>query len=44
VSISSEDDIEVDPEGFLSFPLRATVLQVTGEDLMTWLAGNLGAA
>jgi hypothetical protein len=44
VSISSEDDVEVDPEGFLSFPLRATVLQVTGENLMEWLAGNLGVA
>jgi hypothetical protein len=42
VSISSEDDVEVDPEGFLSFPLRATVLQVSGENLMEWLAANLG--
>jgi len=43
VSISSEDDVEIDPEGFLSFPLRATVLQASGEDLMTFLASNLGA-
>jgi hypothetical protein len=44
VSITSEDDVEIDPEGFLSFPLRATVLQVSGENLMEWIAGNLGAA
>ena len=44
VSISSEDDMEVDPEGFLSFPLRATVLQQSGENLIEFLAGNLGAA
>lgn len=43
VSISSEDDVEVDPEGFLSFPLRATVLQVSGSALMYWLRDNLGA-
>ena len=42
VSITSDDDMEVDPEGFLSFPLRATVLQVSGQPLMEWLAGNLG--
>jgi hypothetical protein len=41
-SISSEDDVEIDVEGFLSFPIRATVLQVTGEDLMTWIGPQLG--
>lgn len=44
VSISSEDDVEVDVEGFLAFPIRATVLQVTGSNLMTWLGPELGAA
>lgn len=44
VSISSEDDMEVDPEGFLAFPLRATVLQQSGENLIEFLAPNLGAA
>jgi hypothetical protein len=43
-SISSEDDMEVDPEGFLSFPLRATVLQVTGANLMEFIGTGLGAA
>ena len=43
VSISSEDDMEVDPEGFLSFPLRATVLQQSGENLLEFFADNLGA-
>jgi hypothetical protein len=43
VSISSDDDVEVDVEGFLSFPVRMTVLQVTGSNLMNFLAPNLGA-
>ena len=43
VSISSEDDVEIDPEGFLAFPLRATVLQVSGSNLMYFLADQLGA-
>ena len=43
VSISSDDDVEVDVEGFLAFPIRMTVLQVTGSNLMTWLGAELGA-
>lgn len=43
VSIAADDDIEVDVEGFLSLPVRCTVLGVTGENLMTWLADHLGA-
>jgi hypothetical protein len=43
VSITSDDDMEIDPEGFLSFPLRATVLQQSGQNLMDWIADNLGA-
>ena len=43
VSISSEDDVEIDPEGFLSFPLRATVLQESGQNLIDFIADNLGA-
>lgn len=43
VSIAAEDDVEVDVEGFLSLPIRATVLGVTGENLMTFLADHLGA-
>jgi hypothetical protein len=42
VSITSEDDMELDPEGFISFPLRATVLQVSGSNLMNFIADNLG--
>jgi hypothetical protein len=42
VSISSEDDVEIDVEGFLAFPVRMTVLQVTGSNLMTWLGTELG--
>lgn len=44
VSIAAEDDIEVDVEGFLSLPIRCTVLGVTGQNLMTFLADHLGAA
>lgn len=44
VEISSEDDMEVDVEGFLAFPVRMTVLQVTGSNLMTWVGPELGAA
>jgi hypothetical protein len=42
VEISSEDDMEVDVEGFLAFPVRMTVLQVTGSNLMTWIGAELG--
>jgi hypothetical protein len=42
VSIAAEDDVEVDVEGFLSLPIRCTVLGVTGESLMTFLAAHLG--
>ena len=42
VEISSEDDMEVDVEGFLAFPVRMTVLQVTGSNLMTWVGPELG--
>lgn len=44
VSIGPEDDVEVDAENFLSFPLRAGVLQVTGSNLMDFLGDDLGAA
>lgn len=43
VSISSEDDVEIDVEGFLSFPVRMTVLQVSGSNLMTFVGPELGA-
>lgn len=43
VSVAAEDDVEVDVEGFLSFPVRCTVEQVTGSNLMTFLGDNLGA-
>lgn len=42
VSIAADDDMQVDVEGFLSFPIRCTVLGVTGQPLMSWLADNLG--
>lgn len=43
VSISSDDDVEIDVENFLTFPIKMTVLQVTGSNLMTWIAPELGA-
>lgn len=43
VSIAAEDDIEIDTENFLAFPIRATVLQVSGSNLMTFFGAELGA-
>jgi hypothetical protein len=43
VSIASDDDMAVDPENLLAFPLRATVLQQTGSNLMNFIADQLGA-
>lgn len=43
VSIGSDDDISIDVENFLAFPVRAQVLQVTGSNLMEWYAAGLGA-
>ena len=42
VSVAAEDDVEVDVEGFLAFPVRATVLGVTGSNLMTFFGSELG--
>ena len=42
VSVAAEDDIEMDVEGFVSLPVRFTVLGVSGENLMTFLADHLG--
>lgn len=41
-SVSSDDDVEVDVENFLAFPVRATVLGVTGNPLMRWYNAKLG--
>lgn len=41
VSIRSDDDVEVDVEGFLAFPLRATILQVTGSNLMDFIGDSV---
>ncbi|MDN5930418.1 MAG: hypothetical protein L0I24_05045 [Pseudonocardia sp.] len=42
VSIGADDDVEVDVENFLAFPVRATVLQVSGSNLMTFFGTGLG--
>lgn len=42
VSIAADDDIELDVEGFMSMPVRMTVLGITGDNLMTFLADHLG--
>ncbi len=44
VSVGADDDVEVDVENFLAFPVRASVLQVTGSNLMTFFGAGLGAA
>lgn len=41
VSVRSDDDVEVDVEGFLAFPLRATVLQVSGSNLMDFIGDSV---
>jgi len=42
VSVASDDDVEVDVENFLAFPVRATILGVTGEALMEFYGDDLG--
>lgn len=42
VSVASDDDVEADVEKFLEFPVRATVLGVTGSNLMDWIGADLG--
>jgi hypothetical protein len=42
VSIGADDDVEIDPENFLGFPIRATVLQVSGQNLITFIGDSLG--
>ena len=42
VSLLADDDVEVDVEQFLAFPVRATILGITGENLMEWLDDALG--
>lgn len=42
VSVSSDDDVEVDVENFLAFPVRATILGITGQPLMEWYGDDLG--
>lgn len=42
VSIAPEDDMEVDVESFLEMPVRATILGVTGSNLMEFLNDDLG--
>lgn len=42
VSVGADDDVEVDVENFLAFPVRASVLQVTGSNLMDFFAAGLG--
>lgn len=42
VSVASDDDVEADIEKFLEFPVRATILGVTGQNLMDWLGSDLG--
>lgn len=44
VSLAADDDVEVDVENFLSFPIRATVLGITGSNLMEFYGAELGSA
>jgi hypothetical protein len=42
VSVASDDDVEVDVENFLAFPVRATILGVSGSNLMEFYGADLG--
>ncbi|HEY9417883.1 MAG TPA: hypothetical protein VIQ30_24250 [Pseudonocardia sp.] len=42
VSLSSDDDMEIDPENFMQWPVRATILGVTGSNLMEFYGSHLG--
>lgn len=42
VSVGSDDDVEVDVENFLAFPVRATILGITGQALMEFYGDDLG--
>lgn len=44
VSVSSDDDIELDNENFLAFPIACTVLGVTGSNLLEFYGAELGDA
>lgn len=41
VSLSREDDIELDSEEFMAFPLRATLLQQTGMPFYDWIGPTI---
>lgn len=41
-AIGSDDDVEFDVENFVGFPIRASILNVTGQGLMDWLGEHLG--
>jgi len=42
VSLASDDDVELDSEKLMEFPIRATVLAVTGSNLMEFYGSHLG--
>lgn len=42
VSMLADDDVEVDVEKFLAFPIRATILGITGSNLMEFYGADLG--
>lgn len=42
VSLLADDDVEVDVEQFLAFPIRATILGITGSNLMEFYGSDLG--
>lgn len=41
-SIGSDDDVEVDVEELLAFPIRMTILGITGKPLLQFFDANLG--
>jgi len=42
VSLLADDDVELDVEKFVAFPIRGTILGVTGSNLMEFYGSDLG--
>ena len=38
VSLSREDDLELDTDSFMALPIRATILQQTGQEFARWIS------
>lgn len=44
VSLSRDDDLELDTDSFMALPIRATILQQTGAEFARWISPSFQAA